>query len=1503
MRGSNASLSLLFVAIMLTLFVTAVCGQGNSHELEQESSKLRSLLSPESKKGWHRFVKGTTFDAGRPSKFFNDHRDAFGLQDGSEMVLVRTVEEPQLQMNHYQFQQAYNGIPIIGAQYILHHKRSLDSELKGNGRIVSNFMKKESALISPETAIQKILDMVRATRYGWESSEVEAALKESTNNLSATFYPHPRLVYHSPSGSEDPGAYQLSYELSVFTLEPVVSNKTYYVSASDGKVIDSFDLIHENERSLPESTLPSNVGTSIPICGLLGTSEIQSQSISYPNQSSASLALTWSDAGTGSSYKVEYRIAGSSSYVLAFGPSSLRSFTLTGLIPNNTYDIRITAKRSCTEDGTLTMEQTFQVTQILIPVAPIPTGVTLYNGTQAIATSLVGGTYVLRETNRAGSGTSISTYDMNFGGNYSSAVDFQNNSTTWVNEPVGVQGHWGAEKTIDYYRNVHNRNSFDDRGGEVKVYVDYLDRFNNASWNGSVFTFGSGDGVTKRSWTALDIVGHEITHAVTDYTAGLVYRNESGALNESFSDIFGNLVQFSVTGKDEWLCSEDVTVNGAGIRSMSNPNLFQDADTYLGTYWVLPDGGDNGGVHSNSGVQNFWFYLLSAGASGTNDIGNSFSVSGIGRDKAAKIAYRSLTRYLTPFAGFKDAREAALFAAEDLEGRNSASYAQTAMAWYAVGVGTPIYAGQDLALTSINFTGASCNQISIEIVNRSTTEAIPAGAQLSLTIKENGLLKPIERITLTAPIGPGQAMTKALTSAIASASGKIDLEIQVSYTPDPEPRNNSLKRRIFRNVVTIGGSSPDFQKINDAVIALSAPEVALCGNVTFKIRSGVYNEEIFLSNIGLSSASNTITFESETGNADDVIVRSTTSSYVAFGTITVENTNAIRIRNLTIVRQNFNASGSNVDLAIRGGVDDLLIEGNKFRSEGGGSNININLLPFDAVQKNITIRGNLLEQAKEGIISDGSNASGQISIEGNRLIGHQTPLNIWAQSAVVRGNFISSAEISAARGNNAIHISALNVIVDSNDIRLGGFRLTGIDLSPPNNTPASAVLTNNMISVSSSAESKVLSVQFFNRAELYHNTFRHEVTTQGGLLTVNLQASYKTIYNNVFMNTTIDGRAISMDASISLLMDYNDYFVPNGNISSINGGLLCRTIEQWRTQSGRDLHSISVEPPFVSATDLHLSVAHPAFALSAPHVAPTDIDGEARTAASVYIGADEYFFAPHSLTAVGGSSYVNLNWVGTNTAFLASSFRIYGARTGSPFQLLGSVPAQSNTFTHTGLTNGSYSYYVAAVSIWNAEGAPSVVASATVSDLVSPAIPQGFSASPGDSQIVLNWNANVESDLAFYKLYFVTGTTNDTFVTIAAPTLNYVHSGLSEGTYFYQLSAVDRNGNESAKTEIIFASPNSLPFPTSESFAMSLSETNGISVFPNPVKNAGQLSVVLASNAKSHVILRSMHNAAVYDRDHQESNVQIPLQGVPKGLYLLEVNQSGKLTSLRIAIE
>ena len=310
----------------------------------------------------------------------------------------------------------------------------------------------------------------------------------------------------------------------------------------------------------------------------------------------------------------------------------------------------------------------------------IGTGKGVLGDTKSINTTLSGSSYYLQDNTR---GAAIYTYD----GKNRTALP----GTLWADtdnlfnatrDAAAVDAHYYAGVTYDYYKKTFNRNSYNDAGAPLKSTVHYGKNYNNAFWNGSQMVYGDGDGTTFIAFSGgIDVVGHELTHAVTEYSSNLIYQNESGALNEAISDIFGTLIEYYDNRNPDWEVGEDIYTPGkAGdaLRSMSDPTKYGDPDHYSKRYTGTSD---NGGVHTNSSIINKAAYLLANG--GTH---YGVTVNGIGKDKVGAIYYRANTLYLTQSATFSQARAALVQAAADLYGANSAEVTAVKQSYDAVGV-------------------------------------------------------------------------------------------------------------------------------------------------------------------------------------------------------------------------------------------------------------------------------------------------------------------------------------------------------------------------------------------------------------------------------------------------------------------------------------------------------------------------------------------------------------------------------------------------------------------------------------------------------------------------------------------------------------------------------------------------------------------------------------------------------------------------------------------------
>jgi bacillolysin len=279
----------------------------------------------------------------------------------------------------------------------------------------------------------------------------------------------------------------------------------------------------------------------------------------------------------------------------------------------------------------------------------------------------------------------------------------------WTDGAIG-DAHIYAGYTYDYYFKRFGRKGLNNADirmqnlvhpvhrADFQSYINqYPDYFVNAFYDGGgMMVYGEGlppnvtlDGQTWDYFAgAIDIVAHELSHGVTEYTSNLIYRNESGALNESFSDMMGTSVEFFFQPpgngplKADYLEGEDV-VRPGGLRSMSDPGSFGDPDHYSKRFL---GSADNGGVHINSGIPNHMYYLAIEG--GTNRT-SGLSVQGVGganRDQIEKVIYRAFTQLMPANSTFSVARAATIQAARDLYGNNSAAERAVTQAWTAVGV-------------------------------------------------------------------------------------------------------------------------------------------------------------------------------------------------------------------------------------------------------------------------------------------------------------------------------------------------------------------------------------------------------------------------------------------------------------------------------------------------------------------------------------------------------------------------------------------------------------------------------------------------------------------------------------------------------------------------------------------------------------------------------------------------------------------------------------------------
>ncbi len=246
------------------------------------------------------------------------------------------------------------------------------------------------------------------------------------------------------------------------------------------------------------------------------------------------------------------------------------------------------------------------------------------------------------------------------------------NNNTW-SDPTSVSAHVNMKTAYEYFKNVHGRNAIDGKDQSIISVIHVTDKsqpMDNAFWNGRVMAYGDGAQSFKPLAGSLDVAGHEMTHGVIQSTAGLVYQFQSGALNESFADVFGYMIEPA-----DFLLGEDVmNTNAIALRDMlnpDNPQVLSPQPAHMNAYRNLTAEQDNGGVHVNSGIPNRAAALI---------------VQSIGQEPTGRIYYRALSNYMTRNSEFVDARNAVEQSAVDLFGNGSTEHLAVQQGFDSVGI-------------------------------------------------------------------------------------------------------------------------------------------------------------------------------------------------------------------------------------------------------------------------------------------------------------------------------------------------------------------------------------------------------------------------------------------------------------------------------------------------------------------------------------------------------------------------------------------------------------------------------------------------------------------------------------------------------------------------------------------------------------------------------------------------------------------------------------------------
>ncbi len=325
---------------------------------------------------------------------------------------------------------------------------------------------------------------------------------------------------------------------------------------------------------------------------------------------------------------------------------------------------------------------------------------------------------------------------------------------------TAVDVHWATQGFYDMLIEKLSWDGLDNAGRSMNPVVHAFGGLNfvNAFWDGTYAYFGDGD-CNFQALTSIEIVGHEFAHGITQETANLIYSDESGAINESMSDVLGKALEYYLD-KDgfTWLIGDDITESpfAEPIRNMADPSTLGHPAFYKGIDWI-----DGAGVHTNSAIGNLWFQILVDGKTGINEDGEAYDANGIGMDKALTIAFTCLSSYLTESSNYASYYVYSLDVTRNLFGAGSTEYASVEQAWKAVGLndsydpdGSEGSEGLDLNAQVFSNSGIelfTCltNEflpVEISVINTGTIDYIPSmNGELEINISnEDVFVYPLD---------------------------------------------------------------------------------------------------------------------------------------------------------------------------------------------------------------------------------------------------------------------------------------------------------------------------------------------------------------------------------------------------------------------------------------------------------------------------------------------------------------------------------------------------------------------------------------------------------------------------------------------------------------------------------------------------------------------------------------------------------------------------------------
>ncbi|MCP3141073.1 M4 family metallopeptidase [Pyxidicoccus xibeiensis] len=608
---------------------------------------------------------------------------AMTLVAPSPSFVPKNVERDELGMTHVRLDRVHEGVKVFGEQVISHlDKDGKVSSVTGEQSTIPAGLGSQKPKLSPAQAI-------------------ESARKEFDGKPDRQ--PHAERVIYQDKAGQYHSAYRV--EMSQIEGQQNPRRMNYLVDANSGKVFESFNEI--DGFSIPKgtktATLPTEASaTTSPKASIADLGTVTSKlkldqdvtidklklslDIDHTYRGDLSVTLT---SPSGKSAVVHNRTGGGADHVK--GDFDLSAFA--GEQAKGEWTLTVSDKARA-DTGVLNswgLKATGKAPPPTTPPAGKADDTSLYSGKVELQTTKnADGTFSLRDSTR---GKGVETFDAQNKARATGQTDFKDTNDVWgestddARSHAAVDAQYGASMTYDMMKNVLGRDSLDGAGEKLVSYVHVDNGLVNAFWDGQKMSYGDGDGKTSGPLTALDIAGHEIAHGLTERTAGLIYRNESGGLNEAMSDIFGAGVEWYAAQKNpgvkfNWTVGETAWTPGNstedGLRYMDDPTK----DGYsIDNYKHYPEQTE---VHGSSGIANNAFYLMVNG--GKNRTSGQEVKDGIGMEKGLKIYYRALAHYMTPNTTFAQAREACIKAATDLHGASSTEVQKVKESWSAVGV-------------------------------------------------------------------------------------------------------------------------------------------------------------------------------------------------------------------------------------------------------------------------------------------------------------------------------------------------------------------------------------------------------------------------------------------------------------------------------------------------------------------------------------------------------------------------------------------------------------------------------------------------------------------------------------------------------------------------------------------------------------------------------------------------------------------------------------------------